>query len=181
MKSLIIYTSKTGFTKQYAEWLAGRMNADLIDLKEARKKSTDYFEPYHAIAYGGWAMAGNAVGVKWFLDKSVDWPHKRLALFCVGCSPNDNPDLEEALHKMLTDEQRTRIKAFYCQGGLSYERMTLPYKLAMRWFVSTLKKKNASEKERQMATIMSSSYDISDIRFIDPIVAYLGDTNEKTI
>ena len=174
MKSLVIYTSKTGFTKRYAEWIADRLNADLIDLKEARNKCTDFFESYHVIAYGGWALAGNAVGAKWFLAKSVDWNHKRLAIFCVGSSPNDNPDIEEALHKMLTDEQRTRIKAFYCQGGLSYERMTMPYKLAMRWFVSSLKKKkDASEKERQMAAILSSSYDISDIKYIDPIVEYL--------
>jgi flavodoxin len=30
MKTLIIYTSQTGFTKRYAQWLADRVSGDLI-------------------------------------------------------------------------------------------------------------------------------------------------------
>ncbi|WP_196808691.1 flavodoxin domain-containing protein [Butyrivibrio sp. AC2005] len=67
MKTLVIYTSQTGFTKRYAQWLADRVGADLIDLKEAQKKGTDYFEAYGAICYGGWAMAEKVVKSKWFL------------------------------------------------------------------------------------------------------------------
>ena len=53
MRTLVIYTSQTGFTKRYAEWLAERMNGDLLDLKDAQKKNSDYFEDYDAICYGG--------------------------------------------------------------------------------------------------------------------------------
>ena len=174
MKTLIIYTSKTGFTRKYAEWLAERMSADLLDLKEARKKKDEFFEPYDAIVYGGWAMAGNLVKSKWFLEKAPAWKKKRLAMFCVGGSPNDNPDVETSLQKMLTDEQRKYIKAFYCQGGFNYEKMNGPSKLAMKMFVGALKKKkDATEEEKTMAKMISSSYDISDIRFIDPIAEYL--------
>ena len=31
MKTLIIYTSQTGFTKKYSEWLADEMEADILD------------------------------------------------------------------------------------------------------------------------------------------------------
>jgi hypothetical protein len=41
-------------------------------------------------------------------------------------------------------------------------------------FVSTLRnKKDATEKEKAMAEKMASSYDISDVKYIEPIVAYL--------
>ena len=174
MKTLIVYTSQTGFTKRYAEWLSERMNADLFDLKEARKKDDGFFEMYDAIVYGGWAMAGNLVKSKWFLDKAAAWKNKRLAVFCVGGSPNDNPDIEVALHNMLTDEQRNYIKAFYCQGGFNYEKMNAGSRLAMKMFVGSLKKKkDATEDEKIMAERISTSYDISDIRFIEPIVEYL--------
>ena len=174
MKTLIIYTSKTGFTKKYAEWLAERMSADLLDLKEARKKKDEFFEPYDAIVYGGWAMAGNLVKSKWFLEKAPAWKKKRLAMFCVGGSPNDNPDVETSLQKMLTDEQRKYIKAFYCQGGFNYEKMNAPSRLAMKMFVGALKnKKDATEDEKTMAKMISSSYDISDIKYIVPIAEYL--------
>ena len=183
MKTLIIYTSQTGFTKRYAQWLADRTGGDLLDLKDAQNKSSDYFENYDAICYGGWAMAGNVVKVKWFFEKAGNWKDKRLAMFCVGGSPNDNPDVDVFLQNVLTDEQKKYIKAFYCQGGFNYEKMKAPSRLAMKMFVSTLKnKKDATEKEKGMAEKMASSYDISDIKFIEPIVAYLeGIDNEKAI
>ena len=34
MKTLVIYTSQTGFTKKYADWLADEMGADIFDLKD---------------------------------------------------------------------------------------------------------------------------------------------------
>ncbi len=183
MKILIIYTSQTGFTKRYAKWLAEKMSGDLLDLKDAQKKSDDYFKDYDAICYGGWAMAGNLVKAKWFLDKAADWKNKRLAVFCVGGSPNDNPDVEVFLQNMLTDEQRRYIMAFYCQGGFNYEKMKAPSRIAMKMFVSTLRnKKDATEEEKIMFEKMASSYDISDVKYIEPIAAYLGgNDNEKAV
>ena len=182
MKTLIIYTSQTGFTKKYAQWLAERMGGDLLDLKEAQKKKADFFAGYEAICYGGWAMAGSLVKAKWFLEKAVDWKDKRLAMFCVGGSPNDNPDVDAFLENALTEEQKKYIKMFYCQGGFNYEKMKTPSRIAMKMFVSALRnKKDATEKEKIMAEKMASSYDISDIRYIEPIVSYLLENNyEKT-
>ncbi len=44
--------------------------------------------------------------------------------------------------------------------------------LAMKAFVSTLKK-SRDEKQREMGSYIDHSYDISDIKFIEPVVAYL--------
>ena len=175
MKTLIVYTSQTGFTKRYAEWIAEKTNADILDLKDAQRKDKSFFDKYSAIAYGGWAMAGKTAKVKWFLDKADAWKDKRLAVFCVGGSPNDNPDTDKALHDMLTDEQKEYIRAFYCQGGFNYDKMNATSKLAMKVFVTALKnkKKNPTEDEKKMIEMISQSYDISDIRFTEPIVEYL--------
>ena len=172
MKTLVVYTSQTGFTKRYAQWIAERMEADLFDLKDVQKKADSAFDEYEAIVYAGWCMAGSVVKVKWFLDKAKSWKGKHLAVVAVGGSPNDNPDVEVALEKILTDEQRTYIKAFYCQGGFNYEKMNLLSRLAMKAFVSTLKK-SKDEKQREMGSIVDHSYDISDIKLIEPVVAYL--------
>ena len=178
MKTLIVYTSQTGFTKRYAEWLAEEMEADVLDLKEAQKKDAAFFEAYEAIVYGGWAMAGTVTKVKWFLDKASSWKDKRLALFCVGGSPNDNPDIEVMFNKTLNDDQKKYIKTFYCQGGFNYEKMNAPSRMAMKMFVSSLKrKKNQTEDEKKMVEMISSSYDISDKKFIAPIVEYFESEN----
>ena len=57
--------------------------------------------------------------------------------------------------------------------------MKTPSRIAMKMFVSALKnKKDATEKEKVMAEKMASSYDISDIKYIEPIVMYLGDNDD---
>ena len=174
MKKLVVYTSQTGFTKKYAEWISARLNADVLTIQEAKNMKMDFYDEYDAIIYGGWTMAGSVVGSKWFLKNASDWKDKRLVLFCVGASPEANPDVEVSLSKMLTDEQRTYIKVFYCQGGLDYSRMKTPSKLAMKLLASTLsKKKDADQKEKDMAEMISHSYDISDEKYIVPIVQYV--------
>lgn len=174
MKTLIIYTSQTGFTKKYAEWLAQKTGGDMLELKEAQKKDDAFFAGYEAIVYGGWVMAASIVKVKWFLNKAASWKDKKLAVFCVGGSPNDNPDIEGMLKNMMTDEQREYIKAFYCQGGFNYERMNAPSRLAMKMFVSALKKKkDPTEEEKIMTQMVATSYDISDENYLEPIVDYL--------
>ena len=39
MKTIVIYNSKTGFTKRYAQWIAEAAGADCFELSEAKKKS----------------------------------------------------------------------------------------------------------------------------------------------
>ena len=174
MKTLIIYTSQTGFTKKYADWLVQKTGGDLLDLKDAQKKNDAFFEGFEAIVYGGWVMAASVVKVKWFLNKAASWKGKKLAIYCVGGSPNDNPDVEVMLKNMLTDEQREYIRAFYCQGGFNYERMNAPSRLAMKMFVSALKKKkDPTEEEKIMTEMVAKSYDISDEKYLEPLIEYL--------
>ena len=155
MKTLIIYTSQTGFTKKYADWLAQNTGGDLLDLKDAQKKNDAFFEDYEAIVYGGWVMAASVVKVKWFLNRAASWKGKKLAIYCVGGSPNDNPDVEVMLKNMLTDEQREYIKAFYCQGS------------------ALKKKKDPTEEEKIMTEMVAKSYDISDEKYLEPVIEYL--------
>ena len=172
MKTLVIYTSQTGFTKKYAQWLAEEMKADLYELKDAQKKDEAFFDGYEAIVYAGWCMAGSVVKAKWFLGRADRWKEKRLAVICVGGSPNDNPDVEEFLKRMVKEEQRGYIKAFYCQGGFNYDKMNGPSKVAMKMFAGALKKKK-DEKSREMAKYISQSYDISDVKYLEPVYTYL--------
>lgn len=49
MKTIVIYNSQTGFTKQYAQWLAEAAGADCLALSEAEDKNMDAYE---AIVFG---------------------------------------------------------------------------------------------------------------------------------
>lgn len=171
MKAIVIYNSQTGFTKRYAEWIAEKSGADCYELSEAKKKNMD---EYDTIVYGGWACAGGISKLGWFKGNINKWEGKKLIVFCVGGSPNDNPEIEPTLAKLFNDEERKKVNVFYCQGGFNYEKMSAPSKLMMKMFINSLKaKKDKTEEEKVMINMISSSYDISDVKYIDPILECL--------
>lgn len=177
MKTIVVYTSKTGFTEKYANWIGQKLNATVMTLDKAKKAQESAFNDADAIIYGGWVMAGKVVGAEWFTQKIDSWKGKKLAVFAVGGCPNDAPDIEENLKNILTDEQRNYAKAFYCQGGMNYDRMKLPSKLAMKAFASMVsKKKDKTEADEKMAEMIVQSYDISDEKYITPIIQYIEES-----
>ena len=174
MKTLIVYTSQTGYTKMYAEKLAERLQADCYTVEELKKKDDAFFDAYEAIVYGGWAMAGKVVKSEWLLTKAPSWKSKKLAIFCVGATPVESPLVEQAMAKVLPEDLKSYVGVFYCPGGLDYDKMKLPSKMMMKAYASMLKKqKNQTEDDKKMAEMIGQSYDISDVKYIEPIVEYI--------
>lgn len=169
MKTAVIYTSQTGFTKQYAEWISEEVQGDCMTVAEAEKKD---LSGYDAIVFGGWCFAGSIKKLDWFKKKAVQWADKKKVVYAVGASPLENPELQEGLRKNFTDEEWAQISVFYCPGGLCYEKMSGVSRVMMKMFVRMLAK-NKSEKEQAMAKMLSKSYDISDRKYIAPMVEYL--------
>lgn len=171
MKTMVIYHSQTGFTKRYAEWIAEETGADCLELSAAKKKD---LTAYEAIIFGSWACAGSISKISWFKGNIDKWADKKLIAFCVGGSPINNPEIKTALNRNFNESERKRVKTFYCPGGFNYEKMSAPSKLVMKMFVKMLKaKKDKTEEEQVMAKMISSSYDISDKKYIEPILQYL--------
>ena len=84
MKAIVIYNSQTGFTKQYAEWIAEATGADCLELCAAKKRD---FTAYGAVVFGGWACAGRISKISWFKGNIDKWAGKKLIAFCVGGRP----------------------------------------------------------------------------------------------
>ena len=171
MKTIVIYNSQTGFTKRYAEWIAETAGADCLELSIAKKKD---LTAYEAIIYGGWAHAGSISKIGWFKGNIDKWADKKLIVFCVGGGPIDNPEIETALKQNFNESEQKRVNTFYCPGGFNYEKMSIPSKLMMKMFVKTLKaKKDKTEEEQAMIKMITSSYDISDKKYIEPVLQCL--------
>lgn len=172
MKTIVIYNSQTGFTKKYADWIAEKANAECIEFSKAKKADLD---SYDAIVFGGWAIAGSISKLKWFKKNISKWRNKKLAVFCVGASPIENPEIEATLPKNFTEDELKIVKWFYCPGGLDYDKMPMASKTAMKLFIKSLEsRKNKTDDDLEQIRIMSSSYDISDIKYIEPIIEYLN-------
>ncbi len=171
MKTIVIYHSQTGFTKRYARWIAEAAGADCLELAAAKKKD---LSTYETIVFGAWACAGGISKISWFKSNIDKWTDKRLLVFCVGASPIDSPEIEPALKQNFSESELKKVNVFYCPGGLNYEKMSVPSKLMMKMFLKTLKaKKDQTEADQEMIKMISGSYDISDKKFIEPILQCL--------
>ncbi|MBQ8598013.1 MAG: flavodoxin [Lachnospiraceae bacterium] len=164
-KAIVIYKSKTGFTKRYAEWIGEALGCPAIPFKEAEMSDLN---GYDTIIYGGGFYAGMISGIKWFKGNLPKWEGKQLLVFGTGASPNESPDIHKALKQNFTEEEWQKVKAFYMQAGLNYEKMSRGERMAMAVF-RTMMKKSAGE-DSEAYRMIQSSYDITDKELIKPLI-----------
>ncbi len=177
MKTAVIYNSQTGFTKKYAEWLSEAAEADCFNLETAKKQN---FDTYDAIVFGSWACAGRISKISWFKSNMDKWLGKILVVFCTGGSPAGSPEIEDFLESNFSGQEREMLHVFYCPGGFNYEKMSAGSKLMMKIFQKMAgAKKDKTEADTEMLKMISHSYDISDKKYIEPIIRLLHNTADK--
>lgn len=169
MKTIVIYNSQTGFTKQYAQWIAQELQCDSVSLKRINEIALSDFD---TIIFGSWCHAGRIKKLNWVFEELKKDANKNYVVFAVGASPMESPDVEKTMEQNIP--KNSIVNGFYLQGGLNYEKMTLSSRIMMKLFSSMIKKKkDATESEKKMAEMVSRSYDISDKRFIVPLLRYV--------
>lgn len=172
MKAIVIYKTKTGFTKQYAEWIAKELACEAVS---ADKISQLKLQNYRTIIYGGGVTAGQIGGLKKFKKRIAGNPGQKLIVFATGAAPAEALKVKDVVKEAnFTTEEIEKIPYFYFQSGINYEAMKLGSKLMMKMFVAMLgKKKDKTPEEEGMAKTIAKSIDYSDIKFIQPIVSYV--------
>jgi len=85
MKTAVIYKSKYGAAKKYAEWIAGELECEIL---EHSKGSASELSKCDLIIYGGGLYAGMISGIG-LVTKN---PCKNLVVFTHGNDANALPD-----------------------------------------------------------------------------------------
>ena len=164
MNALIIYSSKTGFSHRYAQWLSEAINCRAISFKERKTiKLTDY----EKIIFLGGLYARNMSGLGWLKKQLPSLEGKRVAAVAVGCAPMGNPDLPENMKKLFGGTPE--IKGFYCQGGLDYEKMSAVHRAMMAALRTALKGK---PEMTEMLKVISQSFDGTDREYLAPVIEW---------
>lgn len=172
MKTLVMYKSKTGFTKKYAEWIAEELSADIFDVS---KVNTNMLTIYDTIIYGGGLYAVGINGVKYItqnLDKLKD---KKVIVFATGASPFREEVLREVSDKNFTSEEQKYIQFFYLRGGFDFLKLKPFYKVIMTLLKWKLKmKRELTPDERGMLAIYDKPVDFTRKKNIDQIITYVN-------
>ncbi len=170
MKAIVVYKSKTGFTKRYAEWIADELKCDILDYENV---SDTTFVEYDIVIYGSRVHAGKVAGlkkVKTLLVNNAD-----LVVFATGGTPLAAEDVVNTIWKAsFSEEELLKTPHFYMQSGLNYEKMGAVDRLIMKTLDKMLNgKKNKNSDEIGCEQAIGSSYDISSREYILPLVQYV--------
>lgn len=89
-KTLIIYASKGGSTKQYAQWIAQELgNVTCISLDQYVPTVLDDID---VLIFGSYVKMGVVQMKKFLIDHYSDFSHKELYMFTVGLIPIETPE-----------------------------------------------------------------------------------------
>ena len=163
-ETIIIYSSKTGFSQRYAQWLAEELNCQALSFRDRKDIS---LSTYRTIVLTGGLYAGQMSGLNWLKKQLPTLADKRVAAVAVGCSPMEWPDLSESMEKLFGDAPQ--IKCFYCQGGLDYEHMGTVDRAMMAALRAVLKKQG---NRQEMLEGISHSFDGAKREYLAPVVQW---------
>jgi flavodoxin len=165
----VIYQSHYGATKQYAEWIAEELNAELIERKKA---SAATLGKYDIAIYGGGLYASGILGADLVAKNAV----KNLVLFTVGLADPQETDYSDILKRSFPDASRQPVKTFHLRGFIDYKKLNIAHRGLMAMLKKAVEKKPESERSSEDKAILETyggAVDFTDRTGVAPLVAYV--------
>jgi menaquinone-dependent protoporphyrinogen IX oxidase len=163
MKGIILYESKNGATKEYAEWLAQDTGFECRPAKKAGKLAA-----YDLVVMGSCVRMYKVSLGPWIAKKWDKLKGKKLALFTVAGAPKGSADREKALAAAVTPEIKAALPHFPLDGRMKFD--------SMRWIdrkLMALGIKMAAKRNPEEARKMSMEFDKVDRAGLKPLAEYI--------
>lgn len=172
MSTIVVYKTKYGSTKTYAEWIAEELGCKAIDAKDI---SIDELLKYDTIIYGGGLYAEVIAGAT-LITKNLDkLKNKKLIIYSTGITPLRCTEYYNKLviEKNFKPEMIEHIKVYNFLGKMIIEELSLPHKSALKMLKSIMQgKKNPTEMEQLLIELCDTSGDFTDRNAIKELVEY---------
>lgn len=173
-KGIILFQSKYGAARKYAEWLAQMTGFACIEVKKA---DIEEVEKYDTIVLGGGIYASGIAGLpflKKYADRLLD---KKLAVFCVGASPYDEKAFEEIRRRNFKDRLAC-IPCFYCRGAWMESRMSFKDRTLCGLLKKMVAKQDPATYEPWQKALMEAiasgeDYDWTDRDALIPLAKFI--------
>lgn len=174
MKGIILYRSKYGATKKYADWLSEETGFPCM---ETGKANSDEVQKYDVIILGGGIYASGIAGLS-FLKKNIGkWKDKKIIVFCDGASPYEESTFQEIIKHNMKDELEG-IPCFYCRGAWDMESLKFADKKLCQLLRKAVAKKDPSDYEAWERALMEAGddrCDWTDKKYLEPVLELLAE------
>jgi menaquinone-dependent protoporphyrinogen IX oxidase len=172
LNKVVLYQSKYGSTKKYAQWLAEDLKADLVETKKA---TIGMIEKYDTVILGGGIYASGIAGLSFLKKQYSRLKDKKVLVFAVGASPYDDKAINAVRGHNLKGELEG-IPFFYCRGAWDEENMTWKDRTLCNMLKKAVAKKDKATYEPWEAALMEaigSSHDWTDKKYLKQIIDYI--------
>ena len=174
MKGIILYTSKYGATKRYAQWLAEETGFDCLETKKA--KIEDVLR-YDTVILGGGIYASSIAGLS-FLKKNIGrLQGKQVMVFCDGASPWDEAAFAQLVAFNMKDSL-AGVPCFYFRGAWNPGGMGIIDRSLCAMLRRAVAKKKPEEYEIWEKALMEAGeapHDWTDRAYLAPLLEALGE------
>ncbi len=173
-KTVVVYQSKYGSAKQYAQWIAEQAGCDII---ETTKTNINDLLKYDTIVYGGSMYAIGILGISLIRNNFDKLNNKKIIVFSVGASPAHPEAVEEVKNSNFTDEMKEKVNFFHLRGGFDFKKLNFLDKILMlllKTKIQLKKKENRTNDEIGMLASYGRPVDWTNKKAIEPIVALLS-------
>lgn len=175
---VVIYESKYGYTRRYAQWLGEALSCPIFERKAFRPRDLSRYE---TVIYGGGIYAGGISGIQFLRRNITLLSGKKVLLFTCGLADTDDPDnisnIRSSVEKAFSGKIPAQIRLFHLRGGMDYSRLTFVHRSMMSMLRKMLLKKADSERSREDRQILETygqCLDFTDRESIRPLVEYAG-------
>ena len=172
MSIVVVYKSKYGSTKQYAEWIAEELGCEALDAKNVK---IDDLEKYDTIIYGGGLYAEVINGVI-LLTKNMDkLEGKKLIVYSTGITPLKYREYYDKLviEKNFKPEMLDKIKVYNFLGKMILDELTIVHRTALKTLKKIMQgKENPTEMEKLLVELCDANGDFSDREAIKDLIEY---------
>ena len=171
-KGIILYQSKYGATKKYAQWL---QEATGFECVETQKVDIIRLQDYDDIVFGGGVYA-SGVWYLSFLKKNIEsLLDKKIAVFYVAASPYDEKAYNQ-MREMHFKDKLQSIPSFHCRGAWDLDSLNFTDKTLCKMLLKAVAKQDPSTYEpwqKALSEAGTQKCDWTDKKYLDELIAYI--------
>ena len=173
MKAIVIYKSKYGSTRTYAQWIADELSCEAVDVRDIKAED---LKDYDTIIYGGGLYAEVIAGVS-LITKNLDvLKDKKIAVYTTGITPIDCRDYYDKLviEKNFKKGLPKEIKVFNFLGKMGVSELSVVHRTAIKSLKKLMSgKQNPTEMEKLLIDLCDCDGDYTDKTAIGELIDYI--------
>lgn len=171
MRIAVIYKSKTGNAKKFAEMIAKELNADLFS---SNMIHVERLFNYDTIIFGGGLYVRGVYGLRNIVNNLDMLQGKNIIVFATGATTPSKDHVNQVLRTNFTEKQLQHMKVFYLHTGLDHSRLSLYDKLAIKFMKRKLEKKaSRTEEEESLLRAYRNTIEFNNAEAVQPLVDYV--------